>query len=188
MSVPLTRQPLRVCRPLPQAGEVSSRSPLAFTGEVGNAQRFRVRGKPRSGDRLKGSHDVFLFDFNGMNIYIVKLFPLQISYLYRADEPKRPCILALTRHRGGGRPRSETASRERFFEERAKVDEQFCCRRSQPRQSQRGRRAAGQPQRVAAWRALQAISCPPPARARLDRGHGRADCGVEGHGQVGVAP
>jgi hypothetical protein len=136
--------------------------------------------------RLEAAHDGISCDFNDIKIYIAIVFLFQNSYLYKTDDLERPHAPHLSRRRGGTRACAQ--GRECETQKSGKNDEQFCCRRSVPRQSQGRRRAAGQPQRLALRQALQGLSRPSPARANPDRGHQRALRQACGHCPLGVSP
>lgn len=129
---------------------------------MGDARPFAVA---KGDGRLKTAHDEIVSDFKRIKIYSEMIFLFQNSYLYRADDLERPHASHLSDHRGGARAHA----REYEIQKSKKSDEQFCCRRTQSRQSEGRRSAARQPQRAASGFALGRSSRPTPACSSVDQ-------------------
>src|SRR6185295_4498493 len=178
-TVPLTRQPLCVCRPLPQAGEVRHAVTSPACGRGRTMHRIvRVRASchvslstprhfelPNDMNRLRKTEGILS---NGAN-----------SASYCADANR---IVHHSRHRRRtGTPSQTPAGEEKANQNNAKIDEQFCCRSAR-------RGADRKPQRLALRWALPSVSCSSPARAKLDRERRCVFAADGGSRQVGIAP
>jgi hypothetical protein len=129
------------------------------------------RGRqPQSGGRVRGRHKRSSY-FNRIKYFLKTIFPFQNSFLYWPDElgPTHPSCIP--RHRGGALACAEGAVRRSKAKNFFRTDEQFYCRsspRTESRQPQRRRRAAGQPQRAEARHALGRASRPSRESAHDD--------------------
>ncbi len=107
-----------------------------------NARQLHWRADARRlGGRLEGGHGKNLCSFKHIKIYNATIFPSQNSYLYGVDDLERPHAPSHSRHRCRGGACANDAR---------EIAEQFCCQRSELRQSQGCRRASRQHERLPA--------------------------------------